>query len=110
MINLKNMTEYTEWLCKEGSKLDKEDIRMIHIESIKKNICVCGTPLAIEPTLEESGYVLIKAWTDMMHKKGEEHFDFTEDDLDVISTMRDAAYSTVEDYLNMEIVFICTEY
>ena len=114
MITFNNMTDYTEWITNEGSKLDKYDMRMVYVESIKKNFCVCGTPLAVEPALEESGNALIKAWTKGLAEKakvkGEENIDIIEDDLDVISQMRDAAYEIVEKYLNMEIVFISTEY
>ena len=110
MTNLKNMTEYLEWLNNEGNQLGKEDMRMVYVESMKKNFCVCGSPMAIEPALEESGNALARAWSGMAHRNGEEDIDITEDDLDVISQMRDAAYEIVEKYLNMEIVFISTEY
>ena len=53
---------------------------------------------------------MARAWTGNAHVNGEEDIDITEDDLDVISQMRDAAYEIVEKYLNMEIVFISTEY
>ena len=110
MITLNGMTDYVEWITNEGSKLGKYDMKMVYVESLKKNFCVCGTPLAIEPALEESGYALARAWTRNAHCNGEKDIDITEDNLDVISQMRDAAYEIVEKYLNMEIVFISTEY
>ena len=110
MITLNGMTNYVEWITNEGSKLGKYDMKMVYVESLKKNFCVCGTPLAIEPSLEKSGYALVKAWTENAHANGEEDVDITEDDLDVISEMRNAAYEIIEKYLNMEIVFMSTEY
>lgn len=110
MITIKNMMDYTEWITKEGSKLNKYEMKIIHVESLKKNFCVCATPLAIEPALEEAGYALAKAWTKNAHENGEKDVNITEDDLDVIAQMRDAAYKIIERHLNMEIVFISTEY
>lgn len=110
MTNLKDMTEFVEWCSNEGMKLGKYDMKMVYVESMKQKHCVCGSPLAIEPTLEKSGYALAKAWTEMAHKNGEEDIDITEDDLDFISDMGAAAYKIVQEYLNMDIVFISTEY
>ena len=109
MLNLKNMTEYIEWFNSVGNQLGKEEIKVIYVESIKKKFCVCGTPMAIESALEESGYALIRAWSDMTHRNGESDIDIIEDDVDFISQMRDAAYEIIEKYLDMEIVFVCTE-
>ena len=40
MITLNGMTDYVEWITNEGSKLGKYDMRMVYVESLKKNFCV----------------------------------------------------------------------
>jgi len=106
-----NLSEYNNWLLTKGIKMGKEEKEVVYIEKNDKKMLVCATPLAIEPALEQTGLTLIKEWNQLAKEKNAENdYILSEDDIDLISAMRDAAYSCIESYLNVEIVFISTEY
>ena len=37
-IEYNGMTDYVEWITNEGSKLGKYDMKMVYVESLKKNL------------------------------------------------------------------------
>lgn len=108
MIKFENMQQYTEWLKKESDKLQKNEMILVEIASISKKICVCGSPLRIEEMAEKGATEFMKEWTEYMQGK-EEKVD-VDNDVDLLSDLREAILMTFEKYMNMEIVFVSTEY
>lgn len=108
MIRFENMQDYTQWVLKEAEKLGKYAMVMIEIKSIGKRLCVCGTPLGIEPMAEKVAEKFIEEWNICM--VGDDEQIDTDADLDLISVIRDEIIDALENHKNMEFVYVSTEY
>ena len=82
-------------------------MEIVNVKSIRKLICVCGSPMAIEDVAERSVQNFFTEWN--LCAPVECHL--SEDaDADLVAMMRDNLLETFQKYKNMEIVFVSTEY
>ena len=110
MVKLENMTEYQKWIDAERNSFRKETVKIVYIRSIEKCLCICGTPVAVEPIFERTGHSLIKEWNECLKLNNESGLELDTEDTDLISEMRDAAMKVLVEHLDIEFVYLSTEY
>lgn len=109
MITFENMEEYTEWFVKTGMELTRNQFVVVKIKSIDKKICVCSTPELIEAMAEGAAYSFMERWNEEVGNAPDVKLD-PDVDLDLVASIRDKVLEALQTEMDMEIVFVSTEY